>query len=138
MSFTLSIVIGVCIIWSLIPVVLGIVSSLGDFYTRGRVSLSLGRDFLEAEARSFDTSWDDAALFLHVVLPVIVGGFSLIADKHGLWLELGMVGVVCILLILPRYFLDLCNALKYSFKSRKSEEVEDLKDRLRKLEESSK
>ncbi len=139
MSFTSSVVVSVCIVWALIPILLGIISSFVDFYTRGRMFLTLSSDFLEAEARYFNTSWgwDDAAFFSHFVGPVVIGLASFIADKHDLWFELGMVGVVCVLLILPRYFLDLCNALKYSFKSRKSEEVEDLKERLRKLEAKS-
>jgi len=128
------------IIWGInlaVPLLLGVVSVMLHFYTRGRVSKNYLLSFqrwklgLFTDASNMDAA--DAIGFMIIVEGLIAAtGFALLAailmKVPSAYLVIGTISIV--LLILPRYFIDICHALKYSFKSRDSERIRELEKRL--------
>lgn len=122
----------------MLPVVLGIITGLVYFWSRGKVNLSLASRFQAFKWREDKGSWsegDPANWFVMFIMTEGLFGFLVTAllVKAGLPIAI-IMGTLLTLLFLPRFIIDLTKGLKMNHKSGDLEEINSLKKRLEQLE----
>ena len=149
MLFT--IVISFVVVWMTLPIMLGFSSLLVKFWTRNRHKPEYASVLIkhwwevvisrEIEQSDWDGDYDGGAwifVIFHFTVGCIMLGVVKAVDVFDLWAEFGFVGIAIVLLILPRYILDIANSIQYSFKSRKSIELENIRAELEDLKNKMK
>jgi len=122
----------------LLPVVLGIITGLVYFWSRGKVSLELAcryqslkwKDKKDDWERGEPHQWAGKYFILEGVLGFVV---VLLLQEAGLIVAF-IAGTFLALLYLPRFIIDLTKGLKMNHKSGDLEEINSLKKRLEQLE----
>ena len=122
----------------ILPVVLGIITGLVYFWSRGKVNLSLASRLQAFKWREDKSTWsegDPANWFVMFIMAEGLMGFIVTAllVKAGIPIAI-IVGVLLALLYLPRFIIDLTKGLKMNHKSGDLEEINSLKKRLEQLE----
>lgn len=122
----------------ILPVVLGIITGLVYFWSRGKVNLSLASRLQAFKWREDKSTWvggDPANWFVMFIMAEGVFGFLVIAllVKAGIPIAI-IMGTLLTLLFLPRFIIDLTKGLKMNHKSGDLEEINSLKKRLEQLE----
>lgn len=131
------------LVWALLPVVLFLLDSSINFWTRGAFKtywcyrfqeLKYGGRLFNFEYKGIESAatWFMCDFVIQGFLTLIIFG---IVDAHG-FLPIVVFIISVLLFVAPRYILDLVKAIRYNSKTRKSDEIEDLKYRLARLEGS--
>lgn len=128
-------------IWGLnlvLPFVLGITTGLVFFWSRGKVNLSLASRYQAFKWRNGKHDWvsgePECWIIRHALVEGLFGLFAAcILTEAGVEIAI-FVGVLALLLFLPRFILDLCKGLKINHKTGDLEEINSLKKRLEELE----
>lgn len=124
----------------LLPVVLGIITGLVYFWSRGKVNLSLASRYQSFKWREDKDLWlkgDPTSWFVLFIMIEGILGFmiTVIVTKAGLIVAI-ISGTILALLYLPRFIIDLTKGLKMNHKSGDLEEINSLKKRLEQLEKN--
>jgi hypothetical protein len=122
----------------LLPVVLGIITGLVYFWSRGKVNLSLAsryqsfkwREDKDLWLKGYPTSWLVMFIMVEGILGFIV---TALLVKAGIPITIASVTLLS-LLYLPRFIIDLTKGLKMNHKSGDLEEINSLKKRLEQSE----
>lgn len=122
----------------ILPVVLGIITGLVYFWSRGKVNLGLACRCQSFKWRDGKDDWERGEPHQWAGKYVMVeglGGFLLmiLLAKAGLIVAI-IAGILLALLFLPRFIIDLTKGLKMNHKSGDLEEINSLKKRLEQLE----
>ena len=128
------------LIWAAIPLILGIVSCLLSFWSRGRVELKLFWKFQEFKVKFLGSKrqWDwDNLILVYLLFDVIIAGF-LLSIVGCLWFQLGIISLIALgslitFIVLPRYIGDIFNTLKYCFKTKDSKRLLELEAKVEAL-----
>ncbi len=122
----------------ILPVLLGIITGLVYFWSRGKVNLSLASRYQAFKWREDKDDWERGEPHQWLGKYAIaegLGGFLLmiLLAEAGLIVAI-IAGTLLALLFLPRFVIDLTKGLKMNHKSGDLEEINSLKKRLEQLE----
>lgn len=128
-------------IWGLnlvLPFILGITTGLVFFWSRGKINLSLASRYQAFKWRNDKYDWVNGDPHCWIVrLALVEGLFGLFAASllHCSGIEIAIfVGVLSLILLVPRFIMDISKGLKMNHKTGDLEEINSLKKRLEELE----
>ncbi len=122
----------------ILPVILGIITGLVYFWSRGKVNLSLASRLQAFKWREDKSTWSEGDPANWFVMFIVVEGFlgflvTALLTEVGIPIAI-IAGILLALLYLPRFIIDLTKGLKMNHKSGDLEEINSLKKRLEQLE----
>ncbi len=129
------------------PVILTVISLFTWFYTRTFYPQLVTRVFTWDWRKGRIKVWEyeedeDQQCFAIFIWLIIFASYSgLAAGCYRLYTHYGMIGIIVpittiLVLIAPRYIIDLCKVLKYNRKTQESDRFADLERKISQLENS--
>lgn len=129
------------LVWTVnmvLPFILGVITGLVYFWSRGKVNLELASRYQAFKWREKKEEWLDSIPACWFVQFTVIEGLvgllvMILLAKAGLIVAV-IAGTLLALLYLPRFIIDLTKGLKMNHKSGDLEEINSLKKRLEQLE----